>query len=414
LKYPAKPYKAQNITNRSFKLNFVKIIPRTASSTLERLAKGFPVVALTGPRQSGKTTLAKSLFKEKPFVSLENPDEREFALRDPQRFFQRFPSGAILDEVQRCPELLSWLQGWVDERGIMGDVVLTGSAQFDLLAGITQTLAGRVGRVELLPLSAAELLAASKAPSDLNATLFKGGYPALYDRDISPQDWFANYIATYLERDVRQLIAVRDLTQFQTFVKMCAARTGQLLNLASLGADCGITSVTAKQWLSVLQASYIVTLLKPHHRNFGRRLVKAPKLYFCVVGLAAWLLDIRDAATLDTHAARGALFETHVIGELMKQRLNAGQALDLCFWRDNVGHEVDVLIDNAQGLQALEIKSGSTFANDWTDGLKKWQKFAGDESIQPSLVYGGTASYAREGVHVWGWKDIRKIAAETA
>jgi hypothetical protein len=402
LKYPAKPYKAQNITNRSFKLIFVKIIPRTASSTLERLAKGFPVVALTGPRQSGKTTLAKSLFKEKPFVSLENPDEREFALRDPQRFFQRFPSGAILDEVQRCPELLSWLQGWVDERGIMGDVVLTGSAQFDLLAGITQTLAGRVGRVELLPLSAAELLAASKAPSDLNATLFKGGYPALYDRDISPQDWFANYIATYLERDVRQLIAVRDLTQFQTFVKMCAARTGQLLNLASLGADCGITSVTAKQWLSVLQASYIVTLLKPHHRNFGRRLVKAPKLYFCVVGLAAWLLDIRDAATLDTHAARGALFETHVIGELMKQRLNAGQALDLCFWRDNVGHEVDVLIDNAQGLQALEIKSGSTFANDWTDGLKKWQKFAGDESIQPSLVYGGTASYAREGVHVWG------------
>jgi predicted AAA+ superfamily ATPase len=402
LKYPAKPYKAQNITNRSFKLNFVKIIPRTASSTLERLAKGFPVVALTGPRQSGKTTLAKSLFKEKPFVSLENPDEREFALRDPQRFFQRFPSGAILDEVQRCPELLSWLQGWVDERGIMGDVVLTGSAQFDLLAGITQTLAGRVGRVELLPLSAAELLAASKAPSDLNVTLFKGGYPALYDRDISPQDWFANYIATYLERDVRQLIAVRDLTQFQTFVKMCAARTGQLLNLASLGADCGITSVTAKQWLSVLQASYIVTLLKPHHRNFGRRLVKAPKLYFCVVGLAAWLLDIRDAATLDTHAARGALFETHVIGELMKQRLNAGQALDLCFWRDNVGHEVDVLIDNAQGLQALEIKSGSTFANDWTDGLKKWQKFAGDESIQPSLVYGGTASYAREGVHVWG------------
>jgi predicted AAA+ superfamily ATPase len=414
LKYPAKPYKAQNITNRSFKLIFVKIIPRTASSTLERLAKGFPVVALTGPRQSGKTTLAKSLFKEKPFVSLENPDEREFALRDPQRFFQRFPSGAILDEVQRCPELLSWLQGWVDERGIMGDVVLTGSAQFDLLAGITQTLAGRVGRVELLPLSAAELLAASKAPSDLNATLFKGGYPALYDRDISPQDWFANYIATYLERDVRQLIAVRDLTQFQTFVKMCAARTGQLLNLASLGADCGITSVTAKQWLSVLQASYIVTLLKPHHRNFGRRLVKAPKLYFCVVGLAAWLLDIRDAATLDTHAARGALFETHVIGELMKQRLNAGQALDLCFWRDNVGHEVDVLIDNAQGLQALEIKSGSTFANDWTDGLKKWQKFAGDESIQPSLVYGGTASYAREGVHVWGWKDIGKIAAETA
>ncbi len=390
------------------------MIPRTASSTLARLAKGFPVVALTGPRQSGKTTLAKSVFKDKPYVSLENPDEREFALRDPKRFLQRFPSGAILDEVQRCPELLSWLQGWVDERGIMGDFVLTGSAQFDLLAGITQTLAGRVGRVELLPLSAAELMTTGKAPNDLNSSLFQGGYPALYDRDIAPQDWFANYIATYLERDVRQLIAVRGLSQFQTFVKMCAARTGQLLNLASLGADCGITAVTAKQWLSVLEASYIVTLLKPHHRNFGKRLVKAPKLYFCDVGLAAWLLGIRDAATLDTHAARGALFETHVISELMKQRLNAGQALDLYFWRDHVGHEVDVLIDTEQGLQALEIKSGSTFASDWTDGLKKWQKFAGDESIQPSLVYGGAASYEREGVHVWGWKDIGKIAAETA
>lgn len=386
------------------------MIPRTATSTLERLAKGFPVVALTGPRQSGKTTLAKAVFKNKPYVSLENPDEREFAHRDPKRFLQRFPDGAILDEVQRCPELLSWLQGWVDEHRIMGDFVLTGSAQFDLLAGITQTLAGRVGRVELLPLSAAELRAAGKAPSDLNTTLFQGGYPALYDRDISPQDWFANYIATYLERDVRQLIAVRDLGQFQTFVKMCAARTGQLLNLTSLGADCGITAVTAKQWLSVLEASYIVTLLKPHHRNFGKRLVKAPKLYFCDVGLAAWLLGIRDATTLDAHAARGALFETHVISELMKQRLNAGRPADLYFWRDHVGHEVDVLIESAQGLQALEIKSGSTFASDWTDGLKKWQKFAGDESIQPSLVYGGSASYEREGLHVWGWQDIEQVA----
>lgn len=386
------------------------MIPRTATSTLKRLAKGFPVVALTGPRQSGKTTLAKSVFKDKTYISLENPDEREFAQRDPKRFLQRFPNGAILDEVQRCPELLSWLQGWVDERGIMGDFVITGSAQFDLFAGISQSLAGRVGRVELLPLSGAELRAAGQAPSDLNTTLCQGGYPALYDRDVSPQDWFANYIATYLERDVRQLIAVRDLAQFQTFVKMCAARTGQLLNLASLGADCGINAVTAKQWLSVLEASYIVTLLKPHHRNFGKRLVKAPKLYFCDVGLAAWLLGIRDAAALDTHAARGALFETHVISELMKQRLNAGQPLDLYFWRDHVGHEVDVLIEHAQGLQALEIKSGSTFASDWTDGLKKWQKFAATESIQPSLVYGGTTSYVREGMHVWGWQNIGDIA----
>jgi predicted AAA+ superfamily ATPase len=390
------------------------MIPRAAAHTLERLAKGFPVVALTGPRQSGKTTLAKSVFKDKTYVSLENPDEREFALQDPKRFLQRFPNGAVLDEVQRCPELLSWLQGWVDERGIMGDFVLTGSAQFDLVAGITQTLAGRVGRVELLPLSADELAAADLAPADLNTALLKGGYPALYDREVSPQDWFANYIATYLERDVRQLIAVRDLGQFQTFVKMCAARTGQLLNLSSLGADCGISSVTAKQWLSVLEASYIVTLLQPHHRNFGKRLVKAPKLYFCDVGLAAWLLGIRDIVTLETHAARGALFETYVVGELTKERLNAGRPCDLFFWRDSSGNEVDVLIESAQGLQALEIKSGSTFASDWTNSLSKWQKFASNESLQPSLVYGGTESYAREGVHVWGWQEIGKITFESS
>jgi predicted AAA+ superfamily ATPase len=385
------------------------MIPRAAASTLQRLAQGFPVLVLTGPRQSGKTTLAKSVFSDKTYISLENPDERAFALQDPKRFLQRFPQGAVLDEVQRCPELLSWLQAWVDERGIMGDFVLTGSSQFDLMVGVTQTLAGRVGRVELLPLCADEMATSQKAPADLNAALFQGCYPALYDRDVSPPDWFANYISTYIERDVRQLVAVRNLTQFQTFVKMCAARSGQLLNLTSLGADCGISSVTAKQWLSVLEASYIVSLLQPLHRNFGKRLVKAPKLYFCDVGLAAWLLGIRDATSLDTHAARGALFETYVVSELMKQRLNAGQPRDLYFWRDSAGNEVDVVIESAQGLQAIEIKSGSTFASDWTDGLKKWQKFAGDESIQPSLAYGGTDSHEREGVQVWGWPALGKL-----
>ena len=385
------------------------MIPRAATPTLEPLAKGFPVIVISGPRQSGKTTLAKTVFSHKTYVSLENPDERAFAQEDPKRFLQRFPDGAVLDEVQRCPELLSWLQGLVDERGIMGDFVLTGSAQFDLMAGVTQSLAGRAARVELLPLSATELAATQQAPADLNSALFQGGYPALYDRKLTPQDWFANYIATYLERDVRQLITVRDLSQFQTFVKMCAARSGQLLNLTSLGADCGVSSVTAKHWLSVLEASYIVTLLQPHHRNFGKRLVKAPKLYFCDVGLAAWLLGIRDVSTLDTHSARGALFETYVVSELTKQRLNAGQPRDLYFWRDSAGNEVDVLIESAQGLQAIEIKSGSTFASDWSSGLKKWNKVAGEESLQPSLVYGGTQSYAREGVQVWGWQDIGKI-----
>ena len=262
------------------------MIPRQATETLNRLARGFPIVAITGPRQSGKTTLAKWVFKDKPYVSLENPDEREFAKTDPKRFLARFAKGAVLDEVQRCPELLSWLQGLVDERGLMGDFVLTGSAQFELLEGITQSLAGRVGRLELLPLSAAELSASKRLLPTLAETLLCGGYPALFDRPVLPQDWFANYIATYVERDVRQLIAVKDVSQFQSFVKMCAARTGQLLNLASLGADCGISGVTAKQWLSVLESSYVVMLLKPHHRNFGKRLVKSPKLYFLDVGMA--------------------------------------------------------------------------------------------------------------------------------
>jgi len=223
------------------------MISCAAAPTLQRLAAGFPGIALTGPRQSGKTTLARAVFKNKPCVSLENPDEREFATSDPKRFLARFPQGAILDEVQRCPSLLFWLQGLVDERQIMGDFVLTGSAQLDLIAGVTQSLAGRVARLELLPLSHQELVEGSLAPEQLGQALLKGGYPALYDRPVTAQDWFANYVATYVERDLRQLIAVRDLRQFQTFVKMCAARTGQLLNLASLGADCGISAVTARQ-----------------------------------------------------------------------------------------------------------------------------------------------------------------------
>lgn len=382
------------------------MIPRQALSTLKRLANGFPVVALTGPRQAGKTTLARLAFSDKTYVSLENPDEREFALRDPRGFLQRFPEGAVLDEVQRCPELLSWLQGWVDERRRMGDFVLTGSQQFELVSGMSQSLAGRVGRVELLPFSAGELLAASSLPQTLEACLWQGGYPALYDRDLAPGDWFANYVATYLERDVRQLIAVRDLTQFQRFVKMCAARSGQLLNLAALGADCGISAVTARQWLSVLEASYLVLRLPPYHQNFGKRLVKTPKLYFLDVGLMAWLIGIRDAGTIVTHAARGALFETWVVSELVKQRLNAGQPVDLYFWRDNVGHEADVLFETPAGLQAVEIKSGATFAADWPVSALKWKSFADDKALAPWIVFGGEGDYLRQGCRVQGWKEF--------
>ena len=382
------------------------MLARDAEKTLIRLAKSFPVVAITGPRQAGKTTLAKAVFKDKPYVSLENPDEREFAQNDPKRFLARFPNGAVLDEVQRCPALLSWLQGVVDQRGVMGDFVLTGSAQFDLIEGITQTLAGRVGRVELLPLSSSELKAANQLPNSLSQMLIQGGYPALYDRKITPQDWFSNYVATYVERDVRQLISVRNLGQFQTFLKMCASRTGQLINLTSLGADCGISAVTAKQWLSVLETSYIVTLLRPHHSNFGKRLVKTPKIYFLDSGLAAWLMGIRSAETLETHAARGALFESWVVSELYKKRLNTGLPIDLYFWRDNTGNEVDLIIEKEKGLQPIEIKSGSTYASDWSQGLKKWQALAKNKSLEPAILYGGESNFEREGLKVWGWRDV--------
>jgi predicted AAA+ superfamily ATPase len=229
---------------------------------------------------------------------------------------------------------------------------------------------------------------------------------------VLPQDWFANYMATYVERDVRQLIAVKDVSQFQNFVKMCAARTGQLLNLASLGADCGISAVTAKHWLSVLESSYVVMLLKPHHRNFGKRLVKSPKLYFLDVGLAAWLMGIRDAAALEIHAARGALFETWAVSELYKQRLNKGQNSNLYFWRDSSGNEVDVVLETASGLKSIELKSGSTFASDWLSGLSKWTQLSQEKQHPPQLVYGGDESYERNGVQVWSWQECWKAGSE--
>jgi predicted AAA+ superfamily ATPase len=288
----------------------------------------------------------------------------------------------------------------------MGDFILTGSAQFDLMAGVAQSLAGRVGRVELLPLSIAELRAADLLPAQLSTLLWQGGYPALYDRPLRPEEWYANYVATYLERDVRQLVAVRDLSQFQIFLQMCAARTGQLLNLASLAADCGLSAVTARHWLSVLEASYIVTLLRPDYRNLGKRLVKTPKLYFLDVGLAAWLLGIRDSESLAIHAARGALFETLIVSDALKADWNHGQPARLSFWRDHQGQEIDLLRETSTGMRAIEIKSGSTFSSDWIAPLKHWLELKHTQPPQGIVIYGGDQDSMREGVAVLSWRSM--------
>lgn len=382
------------------------MIPRAAANTARTLAQGFPIVALTGPRQSGKTTLARTLFDQHPYVSLEDPENREFASADPRGFLARYPKGAVIDEAQRCPDLFSYLQGVVDQNQRMGQFILTGSQQFGLHSGISQSLAGRVGLINLLPLSIAELANDLRLPENLDQMLLQGGYPPIYDRKLAPELWFPNYVATYLERDVRQMLEVRNLDQFQRFVKMCASRTGQILNLSALANDCGISHVTAGQWLNVLEASYLVIRLPPYFRNFGKRLVKRPKIYFIDVGLATWLLGIRDTENLNIHAHRGALFETLIVSEFIKARYNRGQPADLYFWRDNVGHEVDLIQEQGGQLQAIEIKSGATFVQDWQKPLKKWQQVTQEKGLPPQIIYGGKDTYHRENITLRSWTTL--------
>lgn len=380
------------------------IIPRLASSAVQRLAKGFPVVAITGPRQSGKTTLTRQLFPGKQYVSLENPEQRLFASEDPKRFLAQFADGAVIDEVQRVPALLSWLQGLVDERQRMGDFILTGSQQFDLVRHMTQSLAGRVGRVELLPLQGLELRQAGQLPSSLDEMMVKGHYPALYSRELLPQDWFANYVATYVERDVRQLLQIKDLQLFQRFLRLAAARSGQLLNLSALGADAGVSAVTAREWIGVLEASYLVMRLQPYFENFGKRLVKTPKLYFLDTGLLCWLLGIHSAAVLSTHPLRGQIFETMMVVEAYKAALNKGRQAAIYFWRDSAGQEVDLLAQRDGVFESYEIKSGATFSPDWFKQLTQFEKL-NPQAVRSTVIYGGEESSSRSQGEVLAWTD---------
>ncbi len=385
------------------------MLGRDASNTLKKLADSFPIVAVTGPRQSGKTTLVKHTFPDKPYVSLEELDHREFSISDPRGFLRQFPDGAILDEVQRSPDIFSYLQTIVDSKKQNGIFILTGSQQFGLMSNISQSLAGRVGLLNLLPFSLSELQKSKKAPTSIETLLFAGLYPPIYDKKPEPNLWYDNYMRTYIERDVRQLINVRDLSTFQRFVRLCASHTGQLLNLSSLASSCGINHMTAKAWISVLEASYIISILVPHHANFNKRLVKSPKLYFLDTGLACRLLGLQSEKQLSLHPQRGALFESWAVSELLKARFNQALSSNLYFWRDHVGNEIDILIESDNKLIPLEVKSGETFNSDFLKGLNYWMELAAQKAGEPWLLYGGTQSQTRNNVRVISWKEIQKL-----
>jgi hypothetical protein len=381
------------------------MIPRTLAGKLTELAKGFPVICLTGPRQSGKTTLVRSVFKDHAYVSLENIDTMIAAKEDPRRFLAPHQnSGLIIDEAQRVPELFSYLQGIVDASGQMGRHILTGSQNFLLLEKITQSLAGRAAILHLMPFSAAEVDHAGLLAPSLDEVLFKGMYPPLFDRPVSPVDFYPSYIETYLERDVRSMKNIGDLALFRKFVLLCAGRTGQLMNMTALGNEVGVDHKTVRAWLSVLEASFIVFLLRPYHRNWNKRVVKQPKLFFHDTGLLCSLLGLRKAADLASHHLRGSIYENYVIAEHIKQQFHAGFRPSAFFWRDHSGHEVDLIIEEGETIKAVEIKSSETVNPELFDGLR-W--FCGQAGLSPAvctLVYGGADEQIRSAGHVIPWR----------
>lgn len=387
---------------------------RIAAQRLLRLARGFPVVVLTGPRQSGKTTLAQAALPGHAYVSLEDPDTRQRVAADPRGFLAAHPQGLVLDEAQRVPELLSYLQTAIDADRRPGRYIVTGSQNLLLSAAVGQSLAGRAGYLELLPLSYAEGAAVFGGLS-LDELLHRGAYPAVHASDVDARDWFASYVASYLERDVRQISRIGDLLQFQRFVRMMAARCGQLLNLNAVAHDLGVAQTTARDWLGVLEASYVAYRLPPYHGNFGKRLVKTPKLYFHDTGLAAWLLGIGSASAMNVHPMRGALFENLCIGEVLKHLRNTGAAGTPYFWRDNIGNEVDLLIERAGVLQPVEFKSGATFQPEWLRPLHTWQRHAAAAAqAEPLLVSSAPGNQRLQGVGVVHWRDALLALAGAA
>lgn len=395
------------------------MIDRHLSPVILKASRQYPVVAVTGPRQSGKTTLCRALFPDHAYVNLEKPDVRSYAKDDPNGFLAQFGKPVILDEVQQVPELFSYIMPLVDERKIMGEYILSGSQNFHLQEAISQSLAGRCATMKLLPLSHRELVGRAnldvfnlakspiESPSGASAPfeqVFKGGFPPIYDRDLEPSNWLAQYTQSYLERDVRNLINIGDLDTFERFLRLAAGRSGQLLNMDSLASDVGVSPATIKRWLSLLLASYSIFLLRPHLRNFNKRLIKSPKLYFLDTGLLCYLLNIRSAKELEFHSQRGAIFETFIVSELIKACFNAGIEAPLYFWRDSQGNEVDLIVENGENLFPIEIKSAQTYSTSMSKVLNYWKKLTNSPSAM--LIYAGNDSYSRNGIELRSWSFL--------
>ena len=381
------------------------MIQRIAKVKLIDLASKFKAVAVTGARQTGKTTLVKQVFKSKPYVSLENPDMRNFALEDPRGFLQTYPNGAILDEVQRVPILFSYLQEVLDNSKVKGLFILSGSNNFLLQQTISQTLAGRVGYINLLPFSISELKKAKLLPTDDDTLMLKGFYPPIYDQEIPPADWCPNYIRTYIEKDVRQIKNITDLIVFERFIKLLAGRSGQELNNSALAVETGVDVKTIQSWIGILESSFIIYLLKPHHKNFNKTIVKRPKVYFYDSAIVCYLLGIRDNIQLQTHPLRGAIFEGMVVTELIKKRTNAGLPINLFYWRDKTGHEIDIIIDNAGKLLPIEIKSGKTINTEFFKNMDYWSDLS---KVKKSMVlYAGSQNQKRSnGRETLNWRSL--------
>lgn len=382
------------------------MIKRKLVKQIRVMAGKMPVISITGPRQSGKTTLAKQCFPNYDYVNLENPDTLHDAKSDPRLFLTRHKRGLIIDEAQVFPELFSYIQTLSDESGRTGEYILTGSQNFLLSAKISQSLAGRVFVTHLLPFSMEELKKTpyrKKKPDDF---IFTGFYPRIYDKKIMPAQFYPSYIQTYTERDIRQIINVSDLFLFQKFMRLAAGRIGQLLNYHSLAIELGLDIKTIKSWFSILETSFIVFFLPPHFKNFNKRLVKTPKLFFYDTGLVCSLLGIKNREEIRSHWAKGMLFENFILADMMKNYFNNAQSPPLYFWRDNTGRELDCIIDEGASLKSVEIKSGTTIHSDFFKGLSYYNLLSKTKPSNSYLIYGGEKDYKRKEARVLSWANV--------